>query len=217
MSEHFTAEPFGRLTILSDAGRNKRGRRHVLCQCACGTNVTVVLYSVLCGNTRSCGCLQRDAVTVSGKANTSHGHARKGKVSKTFQAWMAMISRCYNENVENYPRYGGRGITVCDQWRDSFEAFLADMGEAPEGTSLDRFPDNNGNYEPENCRWATILEQNRNKSNNTLLELDGVRRTISEWAEVTGLMSTTISKRMVYWNDVRKALTTPLIKRGRAK
>lgn len=93
-----------------------------------------------------------------------HGHAR-GKCTPTYESWSAMKSRCNNPNHDSWKNYGGRGITVCDRWLHSFENFLADMGERPEGKTLDRFPNRDGNYEPSNCRWATVAEQNANRRN----------------------------------------------------
>lgn len=94
--------------------------------------------------------------------STTHGHARRQQQTSTYLCWSAMHRRCFNHNAKDYPEYGGRGITVCDRWRQ-FEGFLADMGERPAGLSIDRFPDNDGNYEPSNCRWATPSEQARNR------------------------------------------------------
>ncbi len=112
------------------------------------------------GKTKSCGCYARDKASEWGKKATRHGHAGK-RPSRTYQSWIAMRNRCYREKDVHYASYGGRGITVCGSWRASFEVFLADMGERPEGKTLDRI-DPDGNYEPGNCRWATPVEQRAN-------------------------------------------------------
>ena len=140
---------FGRLI----AERKVRGHRCTRwqCRCDCGEVRVVFVGHLTSGHTRSCGCLKTGRKTTHGKTGT-----------RVHRAWGDMLSRCYNPNLPNFRYYGGRGITVCDRWRHSFEAFLEDMGEPPEGLSLDR-KDNNGNYTPKNCRWATKSEQQKNR------------------------------------------------------
>jgi lambda repressor-like predicted transcriptional regulator len=135
---------------------------------------------------------------------TTHGHGGgKGKQpSRTYKSWLNAKGRCFNPNVPKYARYGGRGITMCPEWRASFAAFLADMGECPPGLTLDRI-DNNGNYRPGNCRWATRHEQQRNKRNNRFVELDGVRMAAAGAAERLGLRQDTLRNRLrAGWSDV---------------
>jgi len=110
--------------------------------------------------------------------------------TRTFSIWSKMKHRCTNPRAHNWERYGGRGIAVCDRWSD-FANFLADMGQAPDGMTLDRI-DSDGHYEPSNCRWATMLTQSRNRTNNVILEHDGRRMCMSEWAEETGIKIGTI-------------------------
>lgn len=124
-----------------------------------------------------------------------HGHSPKhGKLSPTYQSWSAMKQRCLNPNSADYFRYGGRGIQICDSWRE-FEAFLRDMGERPEGATLDRV-DVNGNYEPGNCRWATCKQQGRNRRDNRLLAYNGKTQTLTEWAEEIGISRTSLTSRL---------------------
>lgn len=152
---------FGRLTAVSDVG-SQGGFRLWLCRCDCGADVKVNSRSLRSGNTSSCGCFRKQKMSELATArNLRHGHNYAGKESPTHKSWTAMIQRTTNSNYTHWKDYGGRGITVCDQWR-SFEVFLADMGERPEGKTLDRI-NVNGNYEPGNCRWATLSEQQKNK------------------------------------------------------
>jgi hypothetical protein len=126
-----------------------------------------------------------------------------------FRAWESMFWRCDNPEHEAYGRYGGRGITICQQWRDSFLSFLEDMGDPPKGLTLDRI-DNDGNYEPGNCRWATRTQQQRNRTKNRRLTLHGVTLCVAEWAEKLGVKRDVLYDRLRRdWTD-EATLTTPV-------
>ncbi len=153
---------FGRFLVLGFSHQDKSGHSHWKCVCDCGTEKTIRGSHLTEGDTVSCGCFHQEQLS---KARTTHGHARhvngKQHNSPTYRSWHSMMSRCHNPNVPSFSYYGGRGITVCSQWQ-TFAGFLADMSVRPKFTSLDRInPD--GNYEPDNCRWATSREQARNK------------------------------------------------------
>src|SRR5580765_787446 len=143
---------FGRLTARNHSG--VRGKNsYWICDCACGATKDVAANNLKRGFVRSCGCLHRESITT---RNTTHGMS----YSTEYAIWYAMKRRCYDENCSDYYKYGARGTKVCDRWLDSFENFYADMGSRPSlKHSIDRFPDNGGNYEPQNCRWATAKEQ----------------------------------------------------------
>src|SRR5690606_34445144 len=147
-----------------------------------------------------------------GKARIKHGHSSSGKLTPTYSAWTGMLTRCRNPKDKNYENYGGRGITVCNSWLD-FPAFLADMGEAPPGMSLDRI-DVNGGYEPGNCRWATADQQSNNKRNNVFFEFQGERLTAPQWARKLGMKRVTLERRLNFYGwSIEKALTTPVLER----
>ena len=154
-----SGQRFGRWTVTSRQRRNKWGAAEWRCRCDCGVTRWVLAQSLRARVSRSCGCLVAE---LAAKANTTHGHASHRRWTPEYSSWVNMIQRCLNPKTPHYPHYGGRGITVCPRWRASFKAFLADMGERPADRTLDRI-DNDGNYEPGTCRWATDSEQRQNQ------------------------------------------------------
>lgn len=150
---------FSKLTAVVFAGKTPAGQAKWWVECSCGEYLIVRANDLRTGRTRSCGCLRRER---SRELKTTHGHARYRRFSGVYKAWRAMVQRCEIGPESNaYQYYAGRGISVCHQWRNSFETFFADMGPRPFGKTLDRI-NNDGNYEPGNCRWATMGEQRRN-------------------------------------------------------
>ena len=177
-------QKFGRWTVLEEADRQCGGVRWK-CRCECGTVRNVLAGSLRKGASTSCGCYNREVITTHGKSHTKLHHA-----------WSSMKDRCTNPNAQEADRYINRGIKVCDEWLNSYEAFeeWALANGFRDGLSLDRI-DNDGNYEPSNCRWATAKEQCRNRSNNLILTVDGETHCATEWAEIVGIKPAIISKR----------------------
>lgn len=160
-----TGAQFGRLLVVSRSPtrRGKEKRIAWECLCACGKHCLVTTNQLRQGATSSCGCLRE---YTNNAIRGVHGNARKSRTTAEYRAWSGMKRRCYNPNNSQYKHYGGRGITVCPRWVNNFSHFLEDIGKKAPGTSLDRI-DNNGNYEPANCRWATAVMQNRNRRTST--------------------------------------------------
>lgn len=191
---------FGRLVAVSPT--TIYGRGGWLVRCDCGVE-KAMQTSMLGGRRTSCGCLAADLLRA---RMTTHGATG----SPEHMSWASMLSRCHGASSEkNAAHYRDRGITVCERWRTSFANFLEDMGRRPSGTTLDRV-DNDRGYEPGNCRWATPKEQARNRRTSRILEVDGVRRTLAEWSEASGLSQHLIERRinLLGW-AVGRAVTEP--------
>lgn len=196
-----TGSRFGRLVVASRAGSTPKHATWK-CICDCGNETTLPSTALISGNTRSCGCLLNEARVVAGRANKTHGMSN----TSTHKSWAGMKARCNNPNEPAYENYGGRGIRVCERWV-SFENFLADMGVAPKGLTIDR-KDVNGNYEPGNCRWATDTEQARNTRVNRIICAFGKSMTLADWGDETGLDVSTIETRIKRGWTIEKAMTT---------
>lgn len=210
MYEPLEGKKFGRLYVTSDfrvpsaeSGKNARKtasghfyvryRYFCSCVCACGNEKVVRRDSLLAAAnpTMSCGCLSREAL-LKGRRGT-HGKSE----TKAYRAWLHCKERCYLKSCKKYPRYGGRGIAVCDRWRDSFENFYADMGDPPsENHSLGRI-NNDKDYSPDNCRWETVAEQMNNTSRSKFIAFDGRIQTLSQWSRELGVKTGTLRRRLI--------------------
>lgn len=191
---------FGRLTVAGYLGRIGRNNTWE-CVCICGVRSAVSGGNLRNGHTQSCGCLHKERCSASSR---THGQA----TSPEYRTWARMKSRCLNKSTRNFHRYGGRGITVCESWINSFEHFFSDMGARPTSDhSLDR-KNNEGNYEPGNCRWATAKEQANNTSANVLLTINGCKKPLSIWADENGLDRSVIVSRVAN-GDVGESLIRP--------
>lgn len=210
MRTFLVGETFGRLTVIKENGRCQK-TRNVLwtCSCVCGAECTVPTARLRSGNTRSCGCLHKDAARETQATHiTKHGQC----YSPEYRIWKHIHERCSKPYCKSYSRYGGRGISVCPEW-ESFEQFYADMGSRPSSKhSIDRI-DNDGPYCKENCRWSTHKEQCNNRRSSRIIEYLGETKTLAEWSEKFGMYPGTVSHRLRSGWSVEEALTTPV--RGR--
>lgn len=197
----------GKLTVLSyshsvflPSRKVPRYDDYWLCKCECGTVKAFNARALLRNLPQSCGCFD---------PRLRHGHA--GQQSPEYMTWVDMKRRCSDASRPNYRRYGGRGVTVCERWLDSFESFLSDMGLRPSGKhSIDRI-DNNGNYEPGNCRWATCGEQSRNMASNNNLTLDGETLCVTDWAAKAPVTRQAVTQRIRRGWQPKEAITVPAI------
>lgn len=195
-----TGQRFGRLLVLERVPSGMRGVRW-RCACDCGGQAIAMTSNLRRGNTTSCGCRQRE-VTVT--RCTTHGCRKTAEYS----AWSHMLRRCADDRHDHWKYYGGRGIGVCERWL-RFQNFLADMGPKPSPLhSLDRIDGNSG-YEPDNCRWATLKQQARNRRSNLILSCDGATATLADWADMVGVRSGTIRQRLKRSWSIHDALTIP--------
>ena len=198
-----TGQRFGRLTVLRLDKIDKRGEKFWLCQCDCGNTASVSSYKLRTGYTRSCGCLQQEHRKEG--FNRKHGMAD----TKLYVIWQNMKHRCTDPKNMMFKHYGGRGITVCQEWLSGFEQFLkwAESAGYYEGLSLERI-NVNGNYEPNNCKWITKTQQYLNRTDSHFLTAFGRTQTIKEWADESGIKYDTIERRVnQYGWSAEKAVT----------
>lgn len=199
-------QEIGSCIYLNDVPSRINGQRRALFQCKCQKQFEAVIQAVKRGHTSSCGCQSsRKMLPI---RNTKHGLRN----TKEYDAWCSMKFRCENTNYKRHKDWGGKGISVCERWIDSFENFYLDMGPAPtQYHTLDRFPNQNGNYEPGNCRWATQLEQNRNRNITINITYKEETKTLKEWADDLGLPYEALRRRIRDKKmDIEKAFTTPI-------
>lgn len=199
-----TGTQYGRLTALKlDPEKSTKKRKYWICECLCGNTKSILADNLQSGKTISCGCYSLEMTPVRAVSRTRWGK----DLAATRHVWRLMLRRCKNPKDGVYEYYGGRGISVCDEWKD-FDKFLKDMGVKPEGYSLER-KNVNGNYCLENCCWVTQKEQARNRTNTKWISIGGDTKSAAEWCEIydcnQGLFSARLSRN---W-DPLKALTTP--------
>lgn len=206
---------YGRLTLIREVSRSTSGRM-VMCRCECGTVSVFIFKSIRTGNTSSCGCLRKEMVA---RKNFRHGNAPRdenGKRIPEYVIWKGMRQRCSARNCEHSDRYALRGIFVCERW-NNFENFLKDMGRRPSDShQIDRI-DNDGPYSPENCRWVTPKEQQRNKRSNVVLTFNGTSATIAEWSEILEIPYSRIMSRIVRGKSIDEILYPGNLRNRKAK
>ena len=207
-----TNRKFGRLTVVSRAENDKRGNTRWVCICACGNEVTTKRNSLVSKRTHSCGCYKSE--------RTRERHFKHGlKRHRLYTIWSHMKRRCYNNSTKYYSYYGGRGIDVCEEWRNDFLRFYywAIENDYAKDLALDRI-DNNKGYTPENCRWVDMTTQANNKRNNRHITYRGETKTLAQWARHLGICAAVLRQRLSrYGWAVEKAFTTPLQKRTQKK
>lgn len=199
---------FGRLTVLKECeNRATNGKIIYKCQCECGNIVDVIGDNLRRGNTNSCGCFRNENIR---KRSITHGKSD----TRLYYIYCHMKARCYNKNDNRYSDYGGRGIKMCSEWLNTFQAFYnwSLNNGYQDNLTIDRI-DNNKNYEPNNCRWVTLEQQNRNKRNVKLYTIQGKTHCLREWCTILNINYKTIHKRLhVHKWDIEKALFTPIRK-----
>ena len=202
----FTGKRFGRLIAIKRQDMPKYKGASWLCRCDCGNDIIVRGQSLKQDHTKSCGCLNKDQKRqICIDRNFKHGHSSRDNKSRVYKIWCNMMQRCYSPS-QAYSYCGVKDTKVCDKWFQ-FENFLSDMGNPPTSKhTLDRI-DNSKGYSPDNCQWATMKEQQNNRTNNHLIEHEGRTMTLQGWSEVTGIGRSTIAHRLKHGWPVSKALT----------
>lgn len=204
--DNLIGKKFGRLEVISRVGYNYELHTTIWeCKCTCGNIKNVSTTSLKSGRSLSCGCLRSE---VSSERSKIHGDSN----SRLYSIWNGMKNRCYDKNIPIYKNYGGRGITVCDDWKNSYATFKewSIINGYADDLSIDRI-DNNGNYEPSNCRWATFSQQCNNRRSNVLITYNGETRTATEWSKIIGIKSSIIARRKKRgWTD-KECIETPVL------
>ena len=211
--DDLTGRRFGRLIVVSRA-ENRKGLTFWNCTCDCGNHVTVRASHLKDGGTKSCGCLNNELcshIASTYRPGLKHG----GKGERLYRVWKNMRNRCNNPMAKKYRIYGGRGITVCDEWDDyaAFRSWAIENGYQ-EGLQIDRI-DNDGKYSPDNCRWVTNKVNSNNRGNNHILTVNGISHTLSEWSDITGINRSTLYARVIYGVDEQRILLKEDLRNGR--
>lgn len=208
LGESLTGKRFGRL-VVHEAHRIRPKALHYRCLCDCGNTKLIGASELRRGCTVSCGCQKLESARLT---NRTHGQSK----TPEYRCWAHMIGRCCTPTESSYHRYGGRGITVCDRWRNSFENFQSDMGPRPSLRHSIERKDNDGPYSPENCYWGTVREQSNNRRDNIHLTWNGVTKPLSIWAEEIGVSQRTLYGRLKRGYSHSEALSNPYKKRCRS-
>lgn len=200
-----TGRRYGRLRVASKDLERSGKHTYWICECDCGVKKSICSSNLTSGRTKSCGCL----LALNGRYTKTHGLSK----SREYQVWHGMFARCENPKSKSFQNYGGRGISVCERWQ-RFENFLKDMGRAPTGKSIDRI-DNDGDYSPESCRWATRKQQSQNRRMRKTLTLHGETKRLFEWSAERKIKYSTLRSRLSAGWNIEKALTQTVRPSGR--
>lgn len=208
-TENLVGKQFGQWSVIERAENNKYGNSQWVCQCNCDAKTIQVILGYRLRNQSSVRC-QLCANKLNSEYHTKHG----GKGTRLYSIWKGIKSRCNNPNNQAYEYYGAKGVRVCDEWKESFETFKnwSVQNGYSDNLTIDRI-DTNGNYEPSNCRWVSMEDQNKNKTSNVILTYNNESHTLSEWSQITGIHRKTIKSRIDRngWS-IERALTTPVKK-----
>lgn len=206
---NLVGKTFGKLTVLRLSDDYAKGKARWLCMCECGNTTIVLSCNLVRNHTTSCGCHKKANFNT---MNLTHGatankFGNKREYPSTYKIWCLMRQRCINPKSNAYQWYGGRGISICERWND-YSNFVNDMGTRPDGCSLDRI-NNDGPYSPENCRWATPIEQARNRRNVRVLTYNGQTKSVPEWADHIGVPRGSLYNRIVRGWSLERIFTQP--------
>lgn len=199
-----TGKKFGRLVVERRIGPDFRFQIIWEVRCSCGKVKTISTSRLTAGTTVSCGCYRDEKKIKHGGSNWPE-----------YQVWYSMVRRCRDKRCKGYKIYGARGIKVCDRWADEFSNFISDMGRRPSSKMTIERKDNDGDYCPDNCTWATRLAQGRNTRKNRLITYKEKTKCLSEWAQIFGMKSGTLNRRLKYGWSIESALETPVKKTPR--